>query len=187
MPPAGTRTAGASSRAAWTWKIAVMTVFIAASSEWVCPAQTRKHAHSGHSWRVSAFGGPVRLSRKAGALPCAANSNWSSAMSEMKCAAGRPRLALVLGSGGVRSVAALGVAGVLAREGLAPELVVGCSSGALFGACIASGMTSEESLAAATKLWSAELTEKRRWRAYAELLLPGLMGSARTSPFAMRT
>jgi NTE family protein len=97
-------------------------------------------------------------------------------MSEMERAAGRPRLALVLGSGGVRSVAALGIAGVLAREGLAPELVVGCSSGALFGACIASGMPSEESLAAATKLWSAELTEKRRWRAYAELLLPGLMG-----------
>jgi len=97
-------------------------------------------------------------------------------MSETMRTSGRPRLALVLGSGGVRSVAALGIAGVLAREGLKPDLVVGCSSGALFGACIASGMSSEESLAAATKLWSAEVTEKRRWRAYAQLIVPKLMG-----------
>ena len=40
-----------------------------------------------------------------------------------------PRLALVLGSGGVRSIAAVGIADVLAREGVAPDLV-GCSSGA---------------------------------------------------------
>ena len=45
----------------------------------------------------------------------------------------RPRMALVIGSGGVRSVAALGVADVLAEAGLCPDLVVGCSSGALFG------------------------------------------------------
>ena len=44
------------------------------------------------------------------------------------------RLAFVLGSGGVRSIAALGIASRLAREGIRPDLVVGCSSGALFGA-----------------------------------------------------
>jgi NTE family protein len=97
-------------------------------------------------------------------------------MSERVSGGERPRLALVLGSGGVRSVAALGIAGVLAREGLGPDLVVGCSSGALFGACIASGMSSDESLAAATTLWSAELTEQRRWKAYAQLVFPRLMG-----------
>jgi len=37
-----------------------------------------------------------------------------------------PRLALVLGSGDARSVAALGLAEVLARAGVAPDLVVGC-------------------------------------------------------------
>lgn len=37
----------------------------------------------------------------------------------------RPRLALVLGSGGVRSAAALGITDVLAREGVSPDLVVG--------------------------------------------------------------
>lgn len=95
-----------------------------------------------------------------------------------------PRLALVLGSGGVRSVAALGIAGVLASEGLAPDLVVGCSSGALFGACIAAGMTSQQGLDAATTLWSQEVTEKRRWQAYAQLIMPKLLGF--DASFAMR-
>ncbi len=96
--------------------------------------------------------------------------------SEFSRGADRPRLALVLGSGGVRSVAALGIAGVLASEGLAPDLVVGCSSGALFGACIAAGMTSAQGLEAATTLWSQEVTEKRRWQAYAQLVMPKLLG-----------
>ena len=91
-------------------------------------------------------------------------------------AAHSPRLALVLGSGGVRSVAALGIADALATAGMKPDLVVGCSSGALFGACIAMGMSGAQGLEAATRLWSRELTEKKRWRAYFELLAPKLMG-----------
>lgn len=87
-----------------------------------------------------------------------------------------PRLALVLGSGGVRSIAAVGVAEVLAAEGLRPDLIVGCSSGALFGATLALGMTSREALEAAVSLWSAELTQQRRWRAYAQLLAPKWFG-----------
>ena len=47
------------------------------------------------------------------------------------------RMALVLGSGGVRSIAALGIAEVLVAEGIRPDLIVGCSSGALIGATIA--------------------------------------------------
>lgn len=87
-----------------------------------------------------------------------------------------PRLALVLGSGGVRSIAAVGIAEVLAAEGLRPDLIVGCSSGALFGATIALGMSSRDALAAATSLWSAELTQQRRWRAYAQLVAPRWFG-----------
>lgn len=90
-------------------------------------------------------------------------------------AANAPHLALVLGSGGVRSVAALGVADVLVNAGLRPDLVVGCSSGALFGACIAMGLTAEQGLEAATRLWSAELTQQKRWRAYLELIAPRFM------------
>jgi NTE family protein len=95
-----------------------------------------------------------------------------------------PRLALVLGSGGVRSIAALGIADVLTQAGLEPDLVVGCSSGALFAACIACGWTGEQGLAAANRLWSAELTQKKRWRAYFELIAPRLWGFG--SDFALR-
>jgi NTE family protein len=83
-----------------------------------------------------------------------------------------PRLALVLGSGGVRSAAALGLIEVLAREGVRPDLIVGCSSGALYGAAVAMGMSHAKALT----LWSSDLTEQRRWRAYAELLAPRLFG-----------
>jgi len=95
-----------------------------------------------------------------------------------------PRLALVLGSGGVRSVAALGIAEVLARHGIRPDLVVGCSSGALFGALIAAGTAPAEGLAQARRLWSQELTEQRNWRAYAQLLVPRWAGF--DADFALR-
>jgi NTE family protein len=86
------------------------------------------------------------------------------------------RLALVLGSGGVRSIAAVGIADRLAREGIAADLIVGCSSGALFGATIAMGMSGAEALRTATALWSQELTQQRRWRAYLQLIAPKLAG-----------
>jgi NTE family protein len=96
---------------------------------------------------------------------------------EPQCAAGRPHaLALVLGSGGVRSVAALGLVERLAREGIRPDLVVGCSSGALFGAQVALGMAGQDALRLATTLWSAELTQQRRWRAYLQVVAPRLAG-----------
>jgi NTE family protein len=90
-------------------------------------------------------------------------------------AANSPHLALVLGSGGVRSIAALGISDVLSQAGMKPDLVVGCSSGALFGACIAAGMNGEQGLEAARRLWSPELTEQKRWSAYLELIAPRLM------------
>jgi NTE family protein len=99
-------------------------------------------------------------------------------------AANTPQLALVLGSGGVRSIAALGIADVLTRAGFKPDLVVGCSSGALFGACIAKGWSGMEGLEAATRLWSADLTQKKRWRAYFELIAPKLWGFG--SDFSLR-
>ena len=95
-----------------------------------------------------------------------------------------PRLALVLGSGGIRSIAAIGIADVLAREGIRPDMVVGCSSGALFGATIAMGWDSDTALRAAQALWSQEITQQRRWRAYAQLLAPRLFGFG--ASFALR-
>ncbi|MFT3953727.1 MAG: patatin-like phospholipase family protein [Piscinibacter sp.] len=96
----------------------------------------------------------------------------------------RPRLALVLGSGGVRSVAALGIVDVLRRHGIAPDLVVGCSSGALFGALVASAIAPDTGLAMSRKLWSQELTQQHRWRAWAQMLMPRWAGF--DADFALR-
>jgi NTE family protein len=94
----------------------------------------------------------------------------------MDDAVARPRIALVLGSGGVRSIAALGIAEVLAGQGIRPDVIVGCSSGALIGATLALGVSSHEALHTATSLWSAELTQQHRWRSYAQLLAPRWFG-----------
>jgi NTE family protein len=96
-----------------------------------------------------------------------------------------PRLALVLGSGGVRSAAAIGIADVLRRAGLRPDLVVGCSSGAIFGATVALDIPAAEALRMATSLWSQDLTERRRWRGYAQLLAPRWAGFDET--FSLRS
>lgn len=96
----------------------------------------------------------------------------------------QPRVAMVLGSGGVRSIAALGIAEVLAADGIRPDLIVGCSSGALIGATIALGLSSREALRTATSLWSAELTQQHRWRAYLQLIAPRWFGF--NAGFALR-
>jgi NTE family protein len=92
----------------------------------------------------------------------------------MKCKRISPRFAIVLGSGGVRSIAALGMVEVLWREGLRPDLVVGCSAGAMFGALIACGHDALEAVQIATTLWSPEVTRQRRWGAVAQMLFPRL-------------
>lgn len=52
----------------------------------------------------------------------------------------RPRIALVLGSGGPRGYAHLGMLRVLEEAGVVPDLVVGSSVGALIGSFWASGL-----------------------------------------------
>jgi NTE family protein len=86
----------------------------------------------------------------------------------------KPKLALVLGSGGVRSIAALGVVDVLWREGIAPDLIVGCSAGAMFGALISLGHSATQAVSIATTLWTAEVTKEHRWRAIPQMLWPRL-------------
>ena len=56
----------------------------------------------------------------------------------------RPRVALVLGSGGPRGFAHIGVLKVLEENGVRPDLIVGCSVGAMVGAIAAAGMSAAE-------------------------------------------
>lgn len=66
------------------------------------------------------------------------------ALSELPALTPPPRLAIVLGSGGPRGYAHLGVLRVLEEAGISPDLVVGSSVGALLGVFWASGLTASE-------------------------------------------
>jgi NTE family protein len=66
------------------------------------------------------------------------------ALAEVPRLAPAPRLALVLGSGGPRGYAHIGVLRVLEDAGIAPDLVVGSSVGALIGVFWASGLSAAQ-------------------------------------------
>jgi len=66
------------------------------------------------------------------------------ALAEMRPLQPAPRLALVLGSGGPRGYAHIGVLRVLEEAGLRPDLVVGSSVGSLIGVFWASGLDAAE-------------------------------------------
>jgi NTE family protein len=55
-----------------------------------------------------------------------------------------PKVALVLGSGGPRGFAHIGVLKVLDENGIRPDLVIGSSVGAMVGALYAAGMKADE-------------------------------------------
>lgn len=71
----------------------------------------------------------------------------------------RPVVALVLGSGGKRGFAHVGVLKVLAAAGVKPDLVVGTSVGAMVGALYAAGLSQEELQRAAEEFDPRMLTE----------------------------
>lgn len=55
-----------------------------------------------------------------------------------------PRIALVLGSGGPRGFAHIGVLKVLEESGIKPDLIIGSSVGSMVGALYAAGMSAAE-------------------------------------------
>lgn len=71
----------------------------------------------------------------------------------------RPVVALVLGSGGKRGFAHVGVLKVLAEAGIKPDLVVGTSVGAIVGVLYAAGLSPEELHRAAEEFDPRMLTE----------------------------
>jgi NTE family protein len=85
-------------------------------------------------------------------------------------------VALVIGSGGVKCAAALGLQQALRDAGVEIGMVVGCSGGSLYAAVAALGFTLEEATAATFKLWTREVTGQRNPRALLQLLFPRLFG-----------
>lgn len=64
----------------------------------------------------------------------------------------RPVVALVLGSGGARGYAHIGVIEVLEQHGIRPDLIVGTSAGSIVGSIYASGKSAAELREIALKL-----------------------------------
>ena len=87
---------------------------------------------------------------------------------------GRRKVALVLGAGSVKCAAALGLWKVLRREGIAPDMLVGCSGGSLYAAVMALGFDVDECARMTTALWSKEITARRDWMSMLRAIVPRL-------------
>jgi NTE family protein len=84
------------------------------------------------------------------------------------------RVALVIGSGSVKCAAAIGIQKVLERSGIGVDMVVGCSGGSIYAACIASGHKAEVIADMTAKLWTRDVTAKRNLHALLMALAPKL-------------
>ena len=86
----------------------------------------------------------------------------------------RKRVALVIGAGSVKCAAALGLWKVLKREGIAVDMVVGCSGGSLYAAAMALGYDAEETEAMTLSMWNRKVTERRDYGSLLSAFLPKL-------------
>jgi len=91
-------------------------------------------------------------------------------------AAPRRRVALVIGSGSVKCAAALGLQRVLAREGIAVDMVVGCSGGSIYASFLAAGIATEEAVRMTKELWTQEITDRRHTPSLLRAILPRVFG-----------
>ncbi len=88
----------------------------------------------------------------------------------------KPRTALVIGSGGLKCAAALGVWQVLREAGINVDMTVGCSGGSLYATAIALGYSQDRAAALTQSLWTAELARQRHKPSIRQGLLPRLFG-----------
>jgi NTE family protein len=94
------------------------------------------------------------------------------------------RIALVIGSGGVKCAAALGLQQALRDEGIDIDLVVGCSGGALYAAAAALGWTVDQTIDLTMRLWTKDTTSRPRRLALLRAAFPRLFGFS--SDFSFR-
>lgn len=88
----------------------------------------------------------------------------------------RKRLALVIGAGGVKCAAAIGLQQALKDDGIELDMVVGCSGGAIYAAATALGWSIEHTIDTAVRLWTAEATSRPRRFALLQAAFPKLFG-----------
>lgn len=70
-----------------------------------------------------------------------------------------PRVALVIGSGGIKCAAAAGMWRVLKEEGISIDSIVGCSGGSLYGTLIANNIDVNEMQEQSGVLWTSEIMQ----------------------------
>jgi NTE family protein len=87
----------------------------------------------------------------------------------------RPRVALVVGSGGLKCAAAVGLWKVLKREGIPIDLVVGCSGGSIYTAAMALGMDPAEAERHTLVMWDG-LFDRWNYRSVMHNLFSRWMG-----------
>lgn len=84
----------------------------------------------------------------------------------------RPKVALVLGAGGIKTACHLGLLRVLQRENIPIDLVVGSSGGSLFGASFALGIDSAQIEHWVGVYWKSELFRDYGYRQLIKMLSP---------------
>lgn len=86
------------------------------------------------------------------------------------------KVALVIGSGSVKSAAAIGLHKALTAENIEVEMLVGCSGGSIYAALIALGNSPEQAQEKSMRLWTHEVTSKHNTRSLWQILLPNVFG-----------
>lgn len=94
----------------------------------------------------------------------------------MERAPTRPKVALVIGAGGLKCAASLGLWKVLRREGIPVDLAVGCSGGSVFAALMALGYEPAEVEQLLYKVWTKENLSRYRYRSLLQVILPRVFG-----------
>jgi NTE family protein len=89
----------------------------------------------------------------------------------------RPRVGVVIGSGGIKCAAAIGLWKVLEREGIPIDLAVGCSGGSIYATAIALDWGTEAVERDSYRFWQDLFTRRNR-RSMAAALFPRLFRSA---------
>lgn len=110
---------------------------------------------------------------------------------------GRVQVAVVLGSGGVRGLAHLGVLEVLSQAGIKPDLIVGCSAGSIVGAMFAEGQSvnsmrrkllatkPEDLLQMSVSTWPVSMYQSEALQSYLERSIHSRNFSQLKIPFAV--
>ena len=82
----------------------------------------------------------------------------------------------MIGSGGVKCAASIGLQRCLNHEQIPIDLVVGCSGGAIYAAAIALGHDSASAAQLTKALWTRDVTAAPDRRALARMVFPKLLG-----------